>query len=130
MKKLLLLSALLFVPLPAMASHEVRHYDVCTRNREVYVPGHYDRYGNYVPGHVKTKSYRVSCRELSYYDPEPYNTPNVVHPPAVQQPVCSPTKTILGAVIGGGLGSIFTNPDTRRYTVPIGAGLGGLAAGC
>jgi hypothetical protein len=44
-----LLPALLLLPTPVFAQ-QVNQFAVCTQNQEVYRPGGYDRYGNYVPG--------------------------------------------------------------------------------
>ena len=43
-----LLPVLLLLPTPVFAQ-QVNNYAVCTQNQEVYRPGGYDRYGNYVP---------------------------------------------------------------------------------
>jgi len=105
-------------------------YQVCRTYQENYSPGYYDRNGNYIPGNVNTNSYNTPCNNQTYYRP---NNGGEYYPPPVTQPrqvYCDTTRSVLGAAIGGGLGAIFTNPDTRRYTIPIGAGLGGLAIGC
>jgi hypothetical protein len=117
-----ILIACLFIPLPAVAQ-QVNEYDVCTRYRETYVPGYYDSYGNYISGRVESESYKVPCGTGYRNNPEP-------QPRYRRQVYCDPTRSILGAGLGGGLGAIFNNSNTRRYTVPIGAALGGIAFGC
>jgi hypothetical protein len=120
-----ILIAALLLPVPAFAQ-QVNEYDVCTRYREIYVPGYYDSYGNYISGRVESESYKVQCgdRGVVYRNVPDYE------PRHRRQVYCDPTRSVLGAAIGGGLGAIFTNPNTRRYTIPIGAGLGGLSLGC
>jgi hypothetical protein len=66
----------------------VNTYDVCTQYREVYSPGYYDRYGNYVQGGVSTQGYQVPCGSGGAY----YNASQ-----AVRRPSCDPTRTVLGA---------------------------------
>jgi hypothetical protein len=119
-----ILIAALFIPLPVVAQ-QVNEYDVCTRYRESYTPGYYDSYGNYISGSVNTQEYTVPCnrRVQVYSQPQPIQRHE-------RQVYCDPTRSILGAGLGGGLGAIFNNRNTRRYTIPIGAALGGIAFGC
>jgi len=44
-------------------------------------------------------------------------------------PSCNPTRTILAGTLGAGIGAAF-NRSARRYTIPIGAALFGLAYSC
>jgi hypothetical protein len=125
MKKLFLLT-LLLLPLPTSAypryipqADEVRNYDVCTRNREVYVPGTYDRYGRYVPGYVTTESYNVPC---GGYVAEPV--------PVRPRVVCDPSRTLLGMTLGGGVGAALSRGEGRWWAIPLGATVGGAAFGC
>ena len=130
MKKVLLLATLL-LPLPASAypryipqADEVRNYDVCTRNREVYVPGTYDRYGRYVPGYVTTETYNVPCGYVSQ--------PAPIYQPAPEPPrrVCDPSRTLLGMAAGGGVGAALSRGEGRWWAIPLGAVVGGAAFGC
>jgi len=131
MKKLLLISTLLFCPVPAVAQ-QVTDYDVCTRNREVYVPGYYDRYGQYIQGYVRTETYSVPCGPVGYQ--RPYRSaPNVAHPPAghaSRTGVCDPSRTLLGMVAGGGTGAVLSRGEGRWWAVPLGAVVGGTIFGC
>ena len=58
MKKLLLLIPLVFLSVPAPTqAQQVNVYQSCVG--EVYFPGYYDQYGNFVQGGVATT--RVPC---------------------------------------------------------------------
>lgn len=125
------LATLLFLPLPAF-SQQVTDFDVCTRNREVYVPGHYDRYGRYVQGHVKTDTYRVPCGSVSTWPPEPAGSaePHPVPPRVRSRVSCDPARTLLGMTAGGGAAAAMSRGDGYKWSVPLGAVIGGVAFGC
>jgi len=136
MKKLLLLSALLFVPMPVMAQ-QVNQYGVCTQYQEVYVPGGYDQYGNYYPGGVQTQSYNVPCNQVSggsWNGNQGYYGGGNGYYGRATNPNCNPTRTLLGAVLGGSIGRSMTstpnNRNNRGWATALGASLGGLAFVC
>jgi hypothetical protein len=136
MKKLLLLSALLFVPMPVMAQ-QVNQYGVCTQYQEVYVPGGYDEYGNYYPGGVQTQSYNVPCNQVSggsWNGNQGYYGGGNGYYGRATNPNCNPARTLLGAVLGGAIGRSMTstpnNRNNRGWATALGASLGGLAFVC
>jgi hypothetical protein len=114
MKQLLLLLPLTFLSVPVQAQ-QVNNYAVCTQNREVYQPGGYDRYGNYVPGGVTVQSYNVPCNSGNQY----YRSGG-----------CRPAPTILGALLGGGVAASMSRGDGYAWSVPVGAAIGGALFGC
>jgi hypothetical protein len=128
MKKLLffpLVFSLLATPVEAQ---QVNEYQTCTKYREIYNPGYYDRYGNYVQGNVSTQSYQVPCgngpinyqsRGTAYY-----GSPNY------RPRYCDPTQATLGALLGGGVGAALSRGDGRYWAVPVGAAVGGAIFGC
>jgi hypothetical protein len=122
MKKLFLLSALLFAPIPVMAQ-QVNNFAVCTQNQEVYRPGGYDRYGNYVPGGVSVQTYNVPCNGANQYYSNGGKATN---------PNCNPTRTVLGAVLGGAIGraAAMNYPRNYGWATALGASLGGLTFAC
>jgi hypothetical protein len=128
--KAVLLSTLLLAPAPVMAQ-QVNQYDVCTQYREVYTPGHYDRYGNYVSGGVSTQTYNVPCK-----DPKPhhynghYNGRYNGHLKSDNSPEKSSCAAApIGAILGG-IAGYKTTPRVadRWYMIPLGI-LGGSAVG-
>lgn len=140
MKQLLLLLPLTLFSVPVQAQ-QVNYFGVCTQNQEVYQPGGYDRYGNYYPGGVSVQSYNVPCNQINsgayynrgyngYYG---YNGYRGYYGRA-SNPNCNPTRTILGAVIGGAIGRSMTstnnNRNNRGWATALGAGLGGLTFAC
>jgi hypothetical protein len=92
MKKLLLLIplALLSVPAPTRAQ-QVNVYQSCVG--EVYFPGYYDQYGNFVQGGVGTT--RVPCGGGGYASRS-----------------CNPTA---GAALGAGLAEALSGGNGYRY---------------
>ena len=140
MKQLLLLLPLTLFSVPVQAQ-QVNYFGVCTQNQEVYQPGGYDRYGNYYPGGVSVQSFNVPCNQINggayynrgyngYYG---YNGYRGYYGRA-SNPNCNPTRTILGAVIGGAIGRSMTstnnNRNNRGWATALGAGLGGLTFAC
>jgi hypothetical protein len=127
MKKLFLLpliASLFSVPVQAQ---QVTEFDVCTRVREVYVPGYYDSYGNYVSGNVRSERYRVPCN----------TTATIVQPAPVQQSgyygrgvYCNPTRTTLGALLGAGVAASMSRGNGYLWSMPVGAAVGGAIFGC
>lgn len=120
----LLLALVVWMPQVAYGQ-EVTDFPVCTNFRERYQEGGYDSYGNYIPGFVTTERYNLDCAKAvtgssgrsRYYRGNPLN------------PSCNPTRTILTGTLGAGIGAAF-NRSARRYTIPIGAALFGLAYTC
>ena len=93
MKKLLLLIPLTFlsVPMQPVHSQQVTVYQSCVG--EVYFPGYYDQYGNFVQGGVGTT--RVPCGGGGGYSRG-----------------CNP---IAGAAMGGGLAEALSGGNGYRY---------------
>lgn len=113
MKQLILLLSLTMISVPAQ-SQQVTEFDECTLSREIYVPGYYDRYGNYQQGYVNVERYNVSCG----------------HRPTPSRSYCDPTRTILGGILGGGIAASMSRGDGYRWSVPVGAFIGGASFGC
>jgi hypothetical protein len=111
-----LLPIVLLLPTPIFAQ-QVNRFSVCTENREVYEPGGYDKYGNYVPGKIGIQTYNVPCGNTS---PSQYNRSNS----------CNPTKGLLGALLGGGIAASMSRGDGYKWSVPVGAAVGGAMIGC
>lgn len=131
---------------PAQAQ-QVNEYQICTKYRETYVPGYYDVYGNYIRGSVRTVSYRVPCTPTTPV----VQTDAVQQPIVVQQPVvvqqlppyysatpgyynggvyCNPTRSALGALLGGGIAASMSRGNGYYWSVPVGAAIGGAIFGC
>jgi hypothetical protein len=137
MKQLLLLLPLTLFSVPVQAQ-QVNYFGVCTQNQEVYQPGGYDRYGNYYPGGVSIQSYNVPCNQINsgaYYN-RGYNGYNGYggYYGRASNPNCNPTRTLLGAIIGGAIGRSMTstnnNRNNRGWATALGAGLGGISFAC
>jgi hypothetical protein len=136
MKKLLIILPLLFLPTPVVAQ-QVNQFGVCTQYQEVYTPGGYDQYGNYSPGGVSTQSYNVPCNQVnSGWRPsnQYYNNYGSGYVGRATNPNCNPTRTLLGAVLGGAIGRSMTstpnNRNNRGWATALGASIGGLAFSC
>ena len=129
-----LLASILVVPLPGFAQ-QVNNYGVCTQYQEVYTPGGYDQYGNYYQGGVQTQSYNVPCNQVGgswnqsnqgYYG----NSNGYVG--RATNPNCNPTRTVLGAVLGGAIGRAAASnyPKNYGWATALGASIGGLTFAC
>jgi hypothetical protein len=129
MKHFLLLLPLTLASVPVQAQ-QVNNFGVCTQYQEIYVPGGYDQYGNYYPGGVQTQSYNVPCNQVSGGS---WNQ-NQGYYGRATNPNCNPTRTLLGATLGGAIGrSMTSTPNNRRnrgWATALGASLGGLAFAC
>lgn len=120
MKKLLLLTALLFVQAPAVAD-EYYSPGVCTQTVEKYYPPHYNAYGQYIPGGVYRNQYQVPCGGAVAYQAAPRYYNGVY---------CNPTKSILGGLLGGGIAASMSRGNGYAWSVPVGAAVGGAIVGC
>ena len=109
MKKLQLLFPFLLALTYPMPSNAQYYAEMCYT--KVYVPEGYDRYGVYREGYYTER--QVPC-----------NTPLRS---ALQ---CNPTNTLLGAILGGGVAASMSRGDGYKWSVPLGAFVGGAAIGC
>jgi hypothetical protein len=134
--KAVLIASLIAAPISAFAQ-QTNIYSVCTNYQENYNPGYYDQYGNYVQGRVNTQRYNVQCGTGTYYRPNggnvyqsPVNTP--IAQPSYSRGYCSPARTTLGGLIGGGVAASVSKKNAWSWAIPLGAVLGtGVAqVGC
>ena len=133
MKQLFLLLPLTLFSVPVQAQ-QVNQFAVCTQNQEVYQPGGYDRYGNYIPGGVSVQTYNVPCNNVNqgyrptnqYYGGGGYGYGRATNPN------CNPTRTLLGTVLGGAIGRAASSayPDNYGWATAAGAAIGGLTFAC
>jgi hypothetical protein len=117
--------ALLLVAPPLSRAQVVTDFPVCVNFRERYEGGGYGVNGNYVPGVVTTERLNVDCGSAINGS----GTPGRVYRGNPLNPSCNPTRTILAGTLGAGIGAAFKR-SARRYTIPIGAALFGLAYTC
>lgn len=118
--KVLLIVFTILSSTPANAQTIIYNESYCYQNFEQYVPGYYDRYGNYIGGYVRRDRRRVSCS----------NNITVVGESGYSK--CNPARTTLGGLIGGGTAAAISKQDAYGWAIPLGAVLGmGLAqSGC
>lgn len=107
MKTLFSLSFLVALSFPSQVNAQY-YQQVCYG--KVYVPEGYDRYGNYHSGYYAERE--VPC--------------NVPQPRAS----CDPSRTFLGAILGGGVAASMSRGDGYKWSVPLGAFIGGAGLGC
>jgi hypothetical protein len=151
MKKLIsvFVATSIFVPI-TVSAQQVTDFQVCTNYRENYYRGGYDAFGNYVQGGVTSNQNNYNCvtgrpyPSQSYYSNYNYNAPvyngyygyRKAYPYGPYgynraNPFCNPVRTALGATLGGGIGAALSNSrNTRRWAIPVGAAIGGLAYSC
>ena len=125
--KALLLSALLFAPMPALADHKrVFREEYCYKNVERYIPGHYTDSGRYVRGRVKVTRKRVPCRRLRHPRSDHHHYHH--HSSNVDENSCI-EGGVLGGIAGAGLGAALSRGDGRLWAIPLGI-VGGSMVGC
>jgi len=115
-KKLLLFLPLTLFSFPvSVQAQQMNSYGVCRQYQEMYIPGGYDSYGNYISGRVRTQSYNVPCNQVSSgnWSPPVYQQP-VYQQPVYQQRqrICNPGA---GAALGGGLAEALSGGNGYRY---------------
>jgi hypothetical protein len=143
MKKLLLIplvASLFSVPVQAQ---QVNEYLTCKKYKEIYTPGFYDNYGRYIQGSVVTQEYRANCQtgvatgpasptpyQQTQYQ-QPYVSPRAYYNGYYNGGVyCNPTRTSLGALLGGGIAASMSRGNGYYWSVPVGAAIGGALFGC
>ena len=126
MKLSAVLLALLLLPTPAIAGgpvfrgHRQTHYEsYCYKNTEEYIPGYYNKYGQYVGGYVKTNRKKVPCGLNRYQQHDRHE---------VDDNSCI-EGSVLGGIAGGGLGAALSRGDGRWWAIPLGI-VGGTMMGC
>ncbi len=121
--KALLLSALLFAPMPALADHKrVFREEYCYKNVERYIPGRYTDSGRYVRGRVKVDRKRVPCRRIKPHTHHHHHSSNVDDNSCIE-------GAVLGGIGGAGLGAALSRGDGRLWAIPLGI-VGGSMVGC
>jgi hypothetical protein len=103
----LLTASAVLIPTAAM-SQQVNYYQTCTAYKEVYVPGYYDQYANYIQGRVNIQSYQTNCGSSQSY--QSYQPQQQYYQ---RQRVCNPTA---GAVMGAGLAEALSGGNGYKYT--------------
>jgi len=129
--KAVLLSTFLLLPTASLAQQRVYTESYCYENTEEYVPGYYNRYGQYVGGYVKSDRRRVPCGYQSYQSQPQYHRPQY-HQQQVQPRRCTAARTTLGGLLGGGTAAALSKRDAYGWSIPLGAilGMGISQAGC
>jgi len=120
----------------SVQAQQVNQFGVCTQNQEVYQPGGYDEYGNYVSGRVSVQSYNVPCNSINqgWRPTNQYYNNGGGYYGRETNPNCNPVRTLLGATLGGAIGRSMTstrnNRNNRGWATALGASIGGLAFAC
>ena len=132
--KLALAALLLFSALPADAKpgrlqriHRQTHYEeYCYENVEQYIPGYYNKHGQYVGGYVKHRRNKIPC---GYAPVRNYHVPSHhQRNEPVDNNDCS-GGTAVGALLGGGLAGFGSRGKDRWWAIPAGV-VGGAMVGC
>lgn len=115
---------------PSAFAQQVNNFPVCTNYQEVYIPGGYDAFGNYIQGGIVTQRNNYNC-STGYNHYNGYNGYNRYNGYNSRYNYCSPTRTLLGGVLGGSIGAALTrNSRNRNWAIPLGAAIGGLSYSC
>lgn len=139
MRTLLLLPVILSMFSVPVQAQQVNEYLTCKKYRETYTPGFYDNYGRYVQGSVVTQEYRANCetgKATGPASPAPYQQTQYQQPYVAPRPYynggvyCNPTRSALGALLGGGVAASMSRGNGYYWSVPVGAAIGGALFGC
>ena len=121
---------------PALAGgpvfrHKSVHYEeYCYKKVEKYIPGYYDRHGNWRHGYVKRYTRRVRCGRHYMPQVSPHIRYEEEHPNVGRHDDNSCIEgSILGGIAGGGLGAALSRDAGRLWAIPLGI-VGGAVAGC
>ena len=108
----------------------IRYEENCYEKVERYIPGYYDRHGNWRHGYVKRHTKKVPCG--GYYVPQtaPHyhyeeEHPNMGH---VDNNSCV-EGTVAGGLLGGALGGVLSKKDNWIWAIPTGI-VAGSMIGC
>lgn len=139
MRTLLLFPIITSLFSTSVQAQQVNEYLTCKKYRETYTPGFYDNYGRYVQGSVVTQEYRANCQTGAATGPanpapyqqtqyqQPYVAPRTYYNGGVY---CNPTRSALGALLGGGVAASMSRGNGYYWSVPVGAAIGGALFGC
>ena len=127
--KLALAALLLFSALPADAKpgrlqriHRQTHYEeYCYKNVEKYIPGYYNKYGQWVGGYVDSERKRVPCGRRYIPQTAPHHHHEEEHPNMgnVDNNSCV-EGTVAGGLLGGALGGVLSKKDNWIWAIPTG----------
>ena len=85
-------------------------------------------------GYVNSTRNRVPCGNNVVVNQQPYYNNGGGYYGRRTNPNCNPSRTILGAVLGGAIGRSMTstrnNRNNRGWATALGASIGGLAFSC
>ena len=113
--------------------HRTVHYEeYCYKNVEKYIPGYYNKHGQWVGGYVDSERKRVPCGRhympqtspdtFPRYEEEHPNMGNVDDNSCVE-------GTVAGGLLGGALGGVLSKKDNWIWAIPTGI-VGGAMVGC
>ena len=115
----------------------IRYEENCYKKVERYIPGYYDRHGNWRHGYVKRYTKKVPCRghhhgpiympqttpdSFPRYEEEHPNVGNVDNNSCVE-------GTVAGGLLGGALGGVLSKKDNWIWAIPSGI-VAGSMIGC
>ena len=111
--------------------HRTVHYEeYCYKNVEKYIPGYYNKHGQWVGGYVDSERKRVPCGRRYipqttphyHYEEEHPNMGNVDNNSCVE-------GTVAGGLLGGALGGVLSKKDNWIWAIPTGI-VSGAMVGC
>ena len=108
----------------------IRYEENCYKKVERYIPGYYDRHGNWRHGYVKQHTKKVPCGRRYVPQTAPHyhyeeEHPNMGH---VDNNSCV-EGTVAGGLLGGALGGVLSKKDNWIWAIPSGMVAGGMI-GC
>ena len=112
---------------PVTRGQRVYRESHCYENVEQYIPGYYNKHGQYVGGYVKHRRNKIPC---GYAPVRNYHAPSYHQPGGnVDNNDCSGGTDPVGALLGGGLAGFGSRGKDRWWAIPAGV-VGGAMLGC
>ena len=110
----------------------IRYEENCYKKVERYIPGRYDRHGNWRHGYVKQHTKKVPCGGYCMPQTTPDSFPRYEeeHPNMghVDNNSCV-EGTVAGGLLGGALGGVLSKKDNWIWAIPSGM-VAGSMIGC
>ena len=111
--------------------HRTVHYEeYCYKNVEKYIPGYYNKHGQWVGGYVDSERKRVPCGRRYIPQTAPHHHHEEEHPNMgnVDNNSCV-EGTVAGGLLGGALGGVLSKKDNWIWAIPSGM-VAGSMIGC
>ena len=116
------------VPNRIVIGRQTHYEEYCYKNVEKYIPGYYNKHGQWVGGYVDSERKRVPCGRRYIPQTAPHYHYEEEHPNVgnVDNNSCVEGISIIGGILGGG--ALGAAASQKRWPLDLGNSLGVLSA--